>query len=142
MLPNNRTLLIGAGAVLAGVVVLALLARYGKQAGGAVGEGAGQFVGSAALGAVYGLGSSVGLPDTRDAQVVAEGRAAFAAGRYLEASTKLPLPEYFGLVRDYWRSRLTATPSDNVDATAGAGSVTNGGAEGSARLNEISPFLI
>jgi hypothetical protein len=141
LLPSKKEILIGAGAVLAGVVVLALLARYGKQAGAAAGEGVGNFVGGAAVGAVFGLGNALGLPDTRDAQVLAEGRAAFAAGRYFEASQKLPLPEYFALVRDYWRNRFTAAPNDQRDATAGAGSVTNGD-EGSARLAEISPFLI
>jgi hypothetical protein len=128
LLPSNRTLLIGAGAVLAGVVVLALLSRYGKQAGLAVGRGAGNFAGNAVAGAALGIGDAVGLPDTTDAQTVAEGRAALARGGlggYLEASAKLPAPEFFAGVAQKLKA-TTASSNDNIDATAGAGSITNG----------------
>lgn len=136
MLPNNRDLLIGAGVVAAGVVVLWLIARDAKGAG----KGAARVVGDVTAGAVIGVGEWFGLPDTTDPRVLAEGRAAFEAGRYFEASQKLPLPEYFALVRSYWSNRFTAAPDDNSDATGGAGHVTNGD-EGAAQLNGISPFL-
>lgn len=81
------------GAAVVGVAVLAfVLSRYGSQIGKAVGAGAGNLAG----GAVIGLGSTVGLPDTSDPVTVAAGRNALDRGDYVEASLKLPASEFLG----------------------------------------------
>lgn len=70
-----------------------LAEKIAEYSAGAVTTAAGA-AGSAATGAVYGLGSAAGLPDTRLPETVAAGQAALARGDYLEASLKLPAGDF------------------------------------------------
>lgn len=108
---NKQTLLIGAGAVAAGVVVIFLLTRFGKDAGRAIARGTLDL----GAGAVIGVGESFGLPDTSDAAVRARGHAALARGDYLEASTHLPAGEFLS---GLW-ARLQGAPPPAAVADPG-----------------------
>ncbi len=89
---QSRELLVGAGIAIGGALLLYVLAKRGGDIGKAIGAGASD----AAAGVVIGVGSTVGLPDTTDAQTVAEGRAALDRGDIFEASQKLPATEFLG----------------------------------------------
>lgn len=123
------TLLIYGGLALLGVVAIGAIVKGGARAGQALGQGVGGFVGGAAVGTVYGLGGTVGLPNTSDANVQAAGKAALDSGRYIEASAKLPALDFLNGVGSkfgIWLYNTTHTDELARDATAGVGSNVNG----------------
>jgi hypothetical protein len=124
---DKRTLLLGAGALVAGVGVLWFITQHGKATGQAVGKGATDLV----TGLAIGVGQGFGLPDSSDARVVSEGRAALERGDYLEASKKLPASEFLGGIGSkigIWTYEVTH-PSEAGpprDASAGSATFVNG----------------
>lgn len=90
LLPDKRDVVVVAGIAAVAVVGLYLIATRGKQIGKSVGHG----VAETGAGIVVGIGESFSLPDTTDAVVVGQGRAALERGDLLEASQKLPALEF------------------------------------------------
>lgn len=93
----NKVVIVGAG-VAVGWLILQLKDAQGT--GNAIGAGAVDLVDGVVSGATYGIGERIGLPDTRQASVVEQGRAELAAGNYWDASFHLPAGEF---ISGSWR---------------------------------------
>ena len=132
IVPSNRELLIGAGAVVAAVVVLYVVAKKGPEIGRALGQG----VGGLAVGGVVGIGDALGLPDPSNQVTYSEGQQALDSGDYLGASMKLPALDFLGGVGSQfglWWYEVT-----HGDENPG-GAVAIGDEEG---LEPVSPFQV
>lgn len=79
--------LIAAGA---GLGLLLVTLKNPGGVGNAIGAGAVDMVDGVIAGGVYAVGDRIGLPDTRQASVLDQGRAELAAGNYWDASFHLP----------------------------------------------------
>lgn len=110
------TAAIGAGAVLVVGIGLWLVAKNAKNLSKATVD----LAGNVAAGAVIGVGDQIGLPDTSQPSVVDEGHAAVARGDWLEASFKLPAPEFLAAVKDRLFGSTPSSAPSSADLTSGA----------------------